>query len=289
MKLLRSLALLLALAVGGFAAPPPLVLVSFDAFRWDYCRLHPDATPHLRALAREGVTAEGLISVFPSNTFPNHYSIVTGLYPAHHGIINNDMFDAATGEFFNYARISSYGASRWWQGEPIWVTTIKQGGRAGTWFWVGSEAAIEGVRPNPWLAYDSSIPFETRLNGMIGWLSHVPRDAPTLATFYIEKLNSTGHRFGPDSPELAAALKQADERIGAIVRRLREAHIDANLVIVSDHGMTSISPDRIVHFDDFINPSDVQVDFDGPVAGLRPKAGVTVDALMSSLAGLKHA
>ncbi|HVU23077.1 MAG TPA: ectonucleotide pyrophosphatase/phosphodiesterase [Opitutus sp.] len=288
MKQLRSLALFLAVAVAAPAARPPLVLVSLDAFRWDYCSLHPEATPHLRALAAEGVTAQGLISVFPSNTFPNHYSIVTGLYPAHHGIINNEMFDAAAGQFFNY-KLPGFSDSRWWRGEPIWVTAIKQGGNAASWFWVGSEAVIKGVRPMIWHPFDPKVPFESRLDEMLAWLEKAAGDKPTVALFYLEEVNSIGHKFGPDSPELVATLKQTDDRVGAIAQRLHDAHLGANLIVVSDHGMTPISRERIIYLDDYVDPNSVQVDFAGPVAGVRPHDPAALDAVMHSLAALPHA
>jgi predicted AlkP superfamily pyrophosphatase or phosphodiesterase len=268
--------------------PPPLVLISMDAFRWDYCTLHPDETPHLRELMRTGVSARALIPAFPSNTFPNHYTLVTGLYPAHHGIINNRMFDAEAGLFFDSHQVQAVTNSRWWGGEPIWVTTIKQGGKAASWFWPGSEAEIEGVRPTYSRRWDAALPFETRLSEMVDWLRRSRGTAPIIATFYLEEVNSIGHKFGPGSPELAATIKEADRRIGAIESALRAAGIDANLVIVSDHGMTPISLERVILLDDYLDPKNVQLDFDGPVAGLRPRQG-DVDTLMQALAPLKHA
>src|SRR3954470_10832132 len=138
---LLLLATWVSAARGGDASP--LILISLDGFRWDYCEIFPAETPTLRALRRAGVTTRGLIPVFPSNTFPNHYSIVTGLYPAHHGIINNDFFDPLTGRFFHF---NQPGAAdpQWWAGEPIWNTAIQQGRRAATSFWVGSETVIGG-------------------------------------------------------------------------------------------------------------------------------------------------
>lgn len=290
---MKALIFAVLLALGAltpvFAAPPPLVLISVDAFRWDYMALHPAETPHLHALAREGAHARQLIPVFPSNTFPNHYSIVTGLYPAHHGIINNIMFDAASGYFFRYNQAPSVGDSRWWGGEPIWVTAIRQGGNAASWFWVGSEAAIKGVRPMIWHRWDPKLTFEQRRDEMIAWLRKVDRSKPTIATFYLEEVNSIGHKFGPDSPELAATVKLEDERIGNIETSLHAAGIDANIVVVSDHGMTPISTSRVIAIDDYVDPATVQVDFDGPVAGLRPEPGTTVDAIMHGLAKLTHA
>ncbi|HVS54363.1 MAG TPA: ectonucleotide pyrophosphatase/phosphodiesterase [Opitutaceae bacterium] len=287
-----ALALAVLFAVVANAAqnvsPPPLVLISMDAFRWDYCALHPAETPHLRELMRTGVTARALLPVFPSNTFPNHYTLVTGLYPSHHGIINNRMFDAASGEFFDSHQVRAVGNPRWWGGEPIWVTAIKQGGRAASWFWVGSETEIKGVRPEIWHLWDPNLSFESRLDELVAWLRRVRGSAPVVATFYLEEVNSIGHKFGPDSPELVAAVQEADARVGRIEAELHAAGLEPNFVVVSDHGMASISTERIVVLDDYLDQKSVQLDFDGPVAGLRPLQG-DVDSLLRALAPLTHA
>lgn len=270
------------------AEKPPLLLISLDAFRWDYVALHPAETPHLQKLIREGTSAKGLIPAYPSNTFANHYSIVTGLYPSHHGIINNDFFDPALGAFFNYKIQSIVQDGRWWGGEPIWATAIKQGHVANTSFWVGSEAEIGGLRPTVWRAYDPKVPFEHRLEELIGWLSAPAAQRPAVIAFYLEETNSIGHKFGPNSPELTAAIQLQDERLGAILGRLDAEHVATNIVILSDHGLTPISLDRIILLDDFLDPRNVQVDFDGPAAGLRPRDG-NVTAMVSALDRLQHA
>jgi predicted AlkP superfamily pyrophosphatase or phosphodiesterase len=268
----------LALLAGCATTPgpkpaPPLLLISLDGFRWDYCAKYPEATPHLRQLAREGCAARGLIPVYPSNTFPNHYSIVTGLYPAHHGIINNEMFDPASQTLFHYNRPASAGDSRWWGGEPIWVTAVKQGHPSACSFWPGSEAEISGVRPTYWKPWDYSIPFEKRLDEVAGWLRLPLEQRPAVITFYLEETNSAGHKYGPDSPELVAAVRLLDGRIGAILDRLKSDGRAVNVVVVSDHGMTPISPDRVIVLDDYLDPSLVQVDFFGSAAGVRPLDG----------------
>ncbi|HEX2852190.1 MAG TPA: ectonucleotide pyrophosphatase/phosphodiesterase [Opitutaceae bacterium] len=270
------------------SVPPLLVLVSLDAFRWDYCALHPNETPHLHRLMREGSTARQLIPTYPSNTFSNHYTIVTGLYPSHHGIINNEFFDPALGEFFRYTREESAQKSQWWGGEPIWVTARKQGLASACSFWPGSNAVIAGLRPNFWRSYQGDLPFEKRLEEFRQWLQLPPKDRPSVVTFYFEEGNSVGHKYGPGSPELLATIKTLDERIGAIVDQLRGAGLEANLVVVSDHGLTPISKERIILLNDFIDPTSVQVDFDGPVAGLRPRDGDSA-ALLRKLSGLQNA
>lgn len=284
---------LATLALSGCATRPaapaaPLILISLDAFRWDYVAMYPAETPHLQRLIREGATARALMPVFPSNTFPNHYSIVTGMYPARHGIINNTMFEPESGLFFRYNQPGSASQGRWWGGEPIWATAIKQGGLGGAWFWPGSEAEIGGIRPTIWHTYDATLAFEKRLETLVAWLGRSRDVAPVVATFYIEEINSIGHKFGPGSPELGAAIKIADAQVGRLRAALEAAGIAANLVIVSDHGMTPISTERVLVLDDYLDPAAVQMDFDGPVAGLRPLHGDEA-SILQALARLPHA
>ncbi|MGH7946457.1 MAG: nucleotide pyrophosphatase/phosphodiesterase family protein, partial [Opitutaceae bacterium] len=265
----------------------PLIVVSIDGFRWDYAERYPAESPTLRGLIRGGSTARSLIPVFPSNTFPNHYTIVTGLYPAHHGVINNTFFDPKLGEFFRFNQPGFAGDPRWWGGEPIWVTAIKQGRKAATAFWVGSEAEVAGVRPTFWRNFDYRIPFEQRLDELVGWLKLPPAGRPVITTFYLEETNSAGHRYGPDSPQVAAAIKLSDERIAAMLARLDAEKIEPNLVIVSDHGMTATSADRVVIIEDHVPRASVQVDADGSAAGLRPLRGDAAD-LVRAFEGVPH-
>ena len=272
-----------ALVAARAADMPPLVLISLDGFRWDYCALHPAETPHLRRLAQDGVAARGLIPVYPTNTFPNHYAIVTGLYPSHHGIINNVMFDPGFGEYFRYNQPASARDGRWWGGEPIWVTATKQGRAAACYFWPGSEAEIGGVRPAFFKAYDYSIPFVKRLDEVTGWLKLPPAERPAVVTFYLEEANGAGHKSGPDSPQLVATLKLIDDAIGAMIARFEGEGITANFVVVSDHGMTSCDVDRVVILDDFVDLATTQIDFEETSAGLRPLPGNDVAAIMRAL------
>lgn len=281
--LLAALALCAAILVRAADSVPPLVLISMDGFRWDYCAQHPAETPHLRELMRTGVSARGLIPVYPSNTFPNHYSIVTGLYPSHHGIVNNHMFDPQLGAMFHYNRAADVGDSRWWGGEPIWITAVKQGRPSATSFWVGSEAAVDGRRPTYWKRYDYRIPFAARLDELMQWLARPPDQRPAVVAFYFEETNSVGHRYGPDSPELAATLKSLDAQLGAMLARFDAAGLAVNVVVCSDHGMTPCGPDRVIVLDDYLDLSTVQVDFDESCAGLRPIGNTTVESVMKAL------
>ena len=270
----------------------PVLLVSMDGFRWDYCALHPTETPHLRQYAAEGISASELIPVYPSNTFPNHYSIVTGLYPAHHGIINNDFFDPRLRQYFHYSLPLESSESRWWGGEPIWVTAAKHGLKSASYYWVGSEAQIEGIRPTFARHFDPAeynrAPFESRIHEVVRWLQLPVDQRPAVITFYLEETNSAGHAFGPDSPELTAAVKLLDSRLGALMDRLKAEHLPVNLIVVSDHGMTPVSPDRVILIDDYINLESIQVDFQSPAMGLRPIKGTSAD-LVRALGNLPHA
>lgn len=261
----------------------PVLLISFDAFRWDYCAQHPNETPHFRQLASEGVKAEGLIPVFPSNTFPNHYAIATGLYPSHSGIVNNHMFDPTLGEKFVYKDTKSARDSRWWGGEPIWITAVKQGRKSACYFWPGSEAEIEGVHATYWKPYDYSVPFAKRLDELVEWLKLPPAERPAVITFYFEETNSAGHKFGPESPELAKTLHALDAELGTMLDRFEAEHVAVNLVLVSDHGMAPTDPKKVVWLSDYIDMATVQVDFDATVGGIRPKPGTDIAKLMANL------
>ena len=280
---------LLVCAARGAEARGPVLLLSLDGFRWDYLEQHPARTPNLRALQRDGVSAQGLIPVFPTNTFPNHYTLVTGRYPARHGMVNNEFFDPTDGRFFRYVHPPSNRDPRWWGAEPIWITAVRQGVPAATALWVGSEAEIGGRRPTYWKPFDYRIPFTQRVDEVVGWLSRPAGERPALVAFYLEETNGAGHRFGPDSPELAAAVELLDGRVGTLLARVRALGREPEVVIVSDHGMTATHLDRTLALEDHLDLSTVHVDSDGSVVTLRPREGADAAAILRQLQQVPHA
>ena len=251
----------------------PLILISIDGFRADY--LDRGLTPTLAALAKDGVRAQALRSSFPTLTFPNHYTIVTGLYPDHHGIVNNRFLDPVSGKPFVYNDRGTTADPAWWGGEPIWVAAERQGKHAATMFWPGSDVAIDGVRPSQWLPFDKNMLPNDRVDRALGWLDLPRPQRPDFFTLYFELVDHAGHDFGPDSPEVNTALTQVDAALARLLDGLKQRGIadSANIVIVSDHGMTATSEDRLVLLDRIVDMRDVTLISTGVVAGMAAKPG----------------
>jgi predicted AlkP superfamily pyrophosphatase or phosphodiesterase len=249
-----------------------IVLVALDGFRPDY--LDRSASRHLRELAREGVRACWLVPVFPTLTFPNFYSIATGLYPEHHGIVSNTMRDSILGRF-TLRDTAAVHDPRWWSGEPIWVTAVRQGKRAATFFWPGSDVAIGGVRPTYYKMFDPRVPNAERVRQVLEWLSLPPDSAPALVTLYLGDVDQAGHEFGPDTPETDSAIARVDSAVGAIMTGVAERGLDrhVNLVVVSDHGMTELKPGQLIYLDDYIDTRSADVVELGPIVSLTPHPG----------------
>ena len=254
------------------AVPQTVVMISFDGFRADY--MERPAAVHLRALAARGVRAERLEPSFPSKTYPNHYALVTGLYPEHNGIVANSMQDATLGHFA-IGDDPAVRDARWWFGEPIWVTAEKQGLRAAAYFWPGSEAPIGGVRPTWYKKYDGTVPNAVRVRAVLEWLALPVGQAPRLINAYFSDADDFGHKYGPRALETDSAIARLDSVVGAIMDGVTRLGLDAtvNLIIVSDHGMAEIAPDRLVYLDDYVSLDSLDVVDWTPIAAIAPKQG----------------
>jgi len=259
-----------------------LVLVSIDGFRWDY--LDRYVSPNLRRLAAGGVRAEGLIPQFPSKTFPNHYTIVTGLKLANHGIISNNMRAADIPGEFSLSNRDVLADSRWWGGEPIWNTAEKQGRIAAAMFWPGSETVIGGEQATYWTPFDDGMPNEDRVARVLEWLKLPDGKQPSFLTLYFSEVDNAGHDQGPESEAVRAAVQSVDRSIGELVAGVNAIGLEGRVhyVVVSDHGMAALSPDRMIVLDDLIDVAQMDVIDWAPVLGLSPKDG-DVEKLYAAL------
>jgi predicted AlkP superfamily pyrophosphatase or phosphodiesterase len=279
---LFALLFLPAAVVARDAPAPVTVLVGIDGFRVDY--LARGVTPRLSQLAAEGATGPMRPS-FPTKTFPNFYALATGKRPDRSGIVGNSMIDPRRpGVMFSLGNATQALDPFWWgEAEPIWITAEKAGLRTATMFWPGSEVAFEGKRPTDWLRYDQNVGNVQRVNTLIDWLRRPARIRPAFATIYFDTVDTAGHRFGPDSAEVNAALAEVDARIGEIVDGAAALGVPLNLVVVADHGMRATDDARVIQLDDLIDrPSYIAVET-GPYAAIEPAAGTdnrVYDALL---------
>lgn len=252
------------------APAPSVLLVSLDGFHPRYL----DDAPNLARLAGEGVRAEWMTPSYPSLTFPNHYTIVTGLHPDRHGIVQNTMHDAVLGDF-SLSNRDAVGDGRWWLGEPVWVGAEKAGLPTATLFWPGSEAAIQGIRPTRWLPFDASMPMDARVDTVLGWLAEPEATRPRLATLYFEHVDSQTHAHGPDSPQARDTVREVDAAIGRLLAGLRREGLfdKVNLIVVSDHGMATVPADNVLALDDIVSPDNARTISTGQSLGFEPLPG----------------
>lgn len=255
----------------GHQLRPTVILVSIDGFRSDY--LDNTKCPNLRELASEGVRARWMTPVFPTKTFPNHYSIVTGRYTEHHGVVGNTMYDPVFDVVFTMGKREEVVNGRWWGAEPIWVTAEKQGQISATYFWPGSEALIAGKRPSYWLRYNGSTPYGERVRQVLEWLDYPQDQRPTIITLYFEGVDHAGHTFGPVFSAVDTAIAEVDSALGLLVQGLRDRHLfdTVNIIVVSDHGMAAVEKSRTVWLDDYLSPDSVSVVDWGIVVSLWPE------------------
>ncbi|XP_010541054.1 PREDICTED: ectonucleotide pyrophosphatase/phosphodiesterase family member 3-like [Tarenaya hassleriana] len=267
--------------VGSVARPlkklgkPVVLLISSDGFRFGY--QFKTETPNIHRLISNGTEAEtGLIPVFPTLTFPNHYSIVTGLYPVYHGIVNNRFVDPITGKTFTMASHEP----EWWLGEPLWETVVNQGLKAATYFWPGSE-----VHKGSWNCpkdfcqhYNGSVPFDDRVDTILSYFDLPDSEMPSFMTLYFEDPDHQGHQVGPDDPQITEAVANIDRLIGRLIDGLekREIFEDVTMILVGDHGMVGTCDKKLIFLDDlapWIKIPSSWVQYSTPLLAIKPPPG----------------
>jgi predicted AlkP superfamily pyrophosphatase or phosphodiesterase len=218
---------------------PYVLLISLDGFRYDYAER--DHAANLLALGQRGVRAKALIPSFPTTTFPNHYTIVTGLYPAHHGIVDNSFWDPDRRAGFKSSNSAATTEGSWWGGTPLWVLAEQQGMRAASFFWPGSDADIQHTRPTYFYKYDGKIPNEQRVAQVVEWLKLPKPERPHFITLYFSDVDHEGHTFGPDAPQTRDAVRAVDAVLGKLFAEVRATDVPLDIFVVSDHGMAAVT------------------------------------------------
>lgn len=235
-----------------------VVLVSLDGFRWDYPTKW--RTPHLLKMAEEGASApEGMIPSYPSLTFPNHYTLVTGLYPEHHGIVDNEFLDPARNYeryYYKDSKITDDGS--WYRGVPLWSLAERNKMRAASMFWVASNAKIAGKRPSYWIPFDDKFDDEKRIEQVVEWLSLPEAERPHLITLYYSDVDHAGHDFGPDSDECRDAVHHLDVLMGELEEKLKATGLPVDMIVVADHGMVRFTDRKWVSVDKLVDLRDAK-------------------------------
>lgn len=230
---------------------PLVIMIGIDGLRADTLERMP--APNLESLASSGVRAN-MIPAMPTKTFVNFYSLATGLHPKHHGVISNYYYDRELGRKFN--RKTDVNDPKWWGGEPIWITAEKQGVKAATYFWVGSEVAIDGVYPSFWKPYQQNKDYAQRVEEVLQWLSLPEKERPRLITLYFSAVDSAVHDFGVGSVQERKAVAKVDRHIGELLKGLNKLGLEQlNIIVVADHGMVNLSDQRVINIDEWADLS----------------------------------
>uniref|UniRef100_A0A8C5JIQ7 Ectonucleotide pyrophosphatase/phosphodiesterase 3 n=1 Tax=Junco hyemalis TaxID=40217 RepID=A0A8C5JIQ7_JUNHY len=250
---------------------PPLILFSMDGFRAEYLDTWSSLLPNMEKLKTCGTHSKYMRAVYPTKTFPNHYTIVTGLYPESHGIIDNNMYDVDLNAHFSLSGEEKFKPA-WWKGQPVWLTAMSQNLKAGTFFWPGSDVPIGGKYPTLYTIYNGSVPYEERISGILKWLDNAQSERPDIYTLYIEQPDSSGHSFGPVSAGVIKALQLADKAVGMLMDGLkqRNLHKCVNLIVLADHGMEKTYCKKLEYMTNYFKEVDFYL-YAGPAARIRAK------------------
>ncbi|XP_060609360.2 ectonucleotide pyrophosphatase/phosphodiesterase family member 3 [Anolis sagrei] len=260
----------------------PLILFSMDGFRAEYLETWSALLPNIEKLKKCGTYTKYMRAAYPTKTFTNHYTIVTGLYPESHGIIDNNMYDVNLNQNFSLSGTAKSNPA-WWSGQPIWHTAMYQGLKAATYFWPGSDVKINETFPNIYMVYNGSVAFEARVSELLRWLDRPKSERPDFYTLYIEEPDKAGHSYGPVSGGTIKALQLADQTLGMLMEGLkqRNLHNCVNLIVLADHGMDKTFCNQMEFMTDYFDKIDFYM-YEGPAPRIRarniPKDFFTFDS-----------
>ena len=260
---------------------PYVILISADGFRSDFTELY-DAT-FLKSISTTGVRAKWMTPSFPSLTFPNHYTIITGMYPSHHGLVNNNYYDKASGLEYRMGNTKMVGDGKWYGGKPLWVLAEQQKMLSASFYWVGSEAAIQNTRPTYYYVYNDKINIASRIKTVKDWLSLPEAQRPHMITFYMPEVDHEAHTYGPNDPHVAAAVKFVDSSVNALQAELASLNLPINYIFVSDHGMTKVDVDNTIGMPKAIDTAAFKVPWGDALIHLYAKDSTKIAATYEGL------
>ncbi len=223
---------------------PYVILISADGFRADFTEKY-DAK-FLQSISKKGVRAKYMLPSYPSVTFPNHYTIVTGLYPSHHGLVDNTYLDVTSGQQYSMGNKKMVSEGKWYGGTPLWVLAEQQKMLSASFFWVASEADIQGIKPTYHYIYNEKTPIGKRIQTVKDWLSLPEARRPHLITLYFPDVDHDAHTYGPEQPIVKNSVQFVDSSIHALQEALAPLNLPINYIFVSDHGMTTVDVDNTI-------------------------------------------
>jgi predicted AlkP superfamily pyrophosphatase or phosphodiesterase len=261
---------------------PYLILISLDGFRWDYVeRFQP---PNLTKFIEDGVKAASLIPSFPTKTFPNHYTIVTGMYPDKHGILSNSFYSYDTKATYRINDREQVQDGRYYGGMPIWMQANNAGMVTASYYFVGSETKIRGIQPTYYYDYDDKIKKETRIKQTLDWLAMPAEKRPHMITLYFSDMDDIGHKYGPNNDEqLKKALAALDKNLGDLFDGLEKSKLPVNVIIVSDHGMANVEAQHQIALEDVLNDSLYRTVSNGAFVSLHPRDAAATEKIYALL------
>lgn len=260
---------------------PYVILISADGFRHDY--LEKYEAPFLKSMSEKGTKAASLIPSFPTMTFPNHYTIATGMYPGHHGLVNNSFYDPGDKEFYAMYNREKVMDGKWYGGIPVWVLAEQQQMISANLFWVGSEAPVQGIQSTYWYPFNDNMPIDRRLKTVEDWLNLPEERRPHLITFYLSDVDHAGHRHGPDANETRMAVKRVDSIMQALNEIVDKSGLPVNFVFVSDHGMTAVDTANPIRIPSAIDTSKFIIASMGTMVDIHAKDKKDIRPLYKTL------